>query len=71
MQILKEEKIKYKQGMRYENDDVVIRIRRDGRQYRVEGYRKDNLDMFYSPYYASLKGVKNYLVKNFGIELEE
>ena len=39
-------------------------------QYRVTGFDKSTLDMFYSPWYQSLKGVANYLLKNFEIELE-
>ena len=43
--------------------------------YQVEGfygsdYPNKMLDMFFSPRYSSLVGVKNYLKKNFDIDLE-
>lgn len=71
MKIIKENlKVKYKKGLRIETDNKVINVEKTNFQYRVTGFDKSTLDMFYSPWYQSLKGVANYLLKNFEIELE-
>lgn len=68
--------VKYKKGFRVVLDDgtVVTITKPDKGRYRVVGfygtsYGDKYLDVFHSPYYASLSGCANYLLKNFGIEL--
>lgn len=67
--------VKYKRGLKIRLDDgTLIAVVSNQRRYQVEGYYgadygNKQLEMFYSPWYAGLKGVANYLSKNFDINL--
>ena len=76
MKFLNEEAIKYKKGFRKELEDgTIIYIKRDQGRFRVEGTYGKNFsksgELFFSPYFATLTGVKNFLKKQFNLELKE
>ena len=62
-------KIKYKRGMRIapDNGDVIY-IHSTNGHYEITGFDKDN-NLFKPRKYASLQGVKNYILKTYDIEL--
>ena len=68
--------VEYKKGFEVRMpDNTTIRIIKPARGiYQVTGfygkdYGKKYLELFYSPEYASLKGVANYLKRNFDMDL--
>ena len=63
------QKIKYKNNIRLEaNNGDVIRIFKREHKYVISGFDK-NLDLLKPHVYNSFRGVQNYILKTYNIEL--
>ena len=67
-------KVKYKRNVRFETEDGwVVYIRQQSFKFYVSGFNKYQLDKNteFVKYYDSFRGVKNFVKRNFDVDLVE